>query len=371
MKSHTDIITRDLKPDDHNQVKLLAKKAFPSTQAPFVVPGEAGGLLAEVNGSVAAVSLLRVISLSGGRKAGFIAWLMTDPDYRGMGLASLLVKEHVEMLKSQGFDYIFTDVEGYNTGSANIFHSQGFERLSTISQLKKWSFLDLSRIWIRTGLIVDPGHFLWVFNEKARSISQNNQRLLAVMLNWMIAILAISLGGGLFLSGAPKFPAIEELVATVAGIALLFGIREGVMRLTLIKDIRSFEFRSWEGGLGISLIIAVLFGSLFPLPGNLYPKGDGWKIRNYRKVLGRAAVANTLTLSCIVLAASWTGLKTEIAFLQTLSFTLLFVGKPLLLFDTVVAIAPFDGFNATRLKEYNLAVWLLLTLLATGLFLFA
>jgi len=370
LSTQNKIKIRDLTPDDHKTVKQLAGKSFPATQANFVKPGDAGGIVAEVNGNIAAVSLLRIISLSGDRKAGFVAWLMTDPDNRGLGLASRLVKESVRKLESLECDDILTDVEGYNTGSANIFHKAGFNRLGLISQLQRWSLIDLFWIWIRTGFIVDPGHFLWVYGAQPRTLSQNKQRSIALILNWLFAVLALTLGGGLFLSGSLGLPGLPELFIIAFGIALIFAIREGAMRLVLCRENETFEFRVWEGGTGISLIIALLFGRLLPLPGNLYPAGDGWKTKNYRIKYGRAAIFNTLVLSVVILASSWAGSMTENIALQSLFNTLLFVGKPLLLFDTVIAIAPFDAYNATRLKNYSPTAWLLLSVLAIVIFLY-
>ncbi len=370
MTAQSKISIRDLSPDDDKTVKQLAVKCFPSTQANFVRPGDAGGIVAEVDGSIAAVSLLRIITLSGERKAGFIAWLMTDPDYRSLGLASRLVKESIRKLEKLECDDILTDVEGYNTGSANIFHASGFERIGLNSQLKRWTFIDLLRIWIRTGFVVDPGHFLWVYGARPRTLSQNKQRLITLLLNWLLAVLALTLGGGIFLSGTFGFPGMLQMFTLAFGIASVFAIREGIMRLVFRRQIETFEFRTWKGGIGISLIIALLFGRLLPLPGNLYPAGDGWKTKNYRKMYGRAAIINTLTLSVLILASSWAGSITENSALQSLFNMLLFVAKPLLLFDTVIAIAPFDAFNATRLKNYNVTVWLILSVLAVVIFLF-
>jgi len=136
LTAQSKINIRDLYPEDDDAVVQLADTSFPATQSGFVKPGIAGGIVAEVDGEIAAVSLLRIIPLSGDKKAGFISWLMTDPDYRGMGLASRLVEESSSRLKELKCEFILTDVEGFNTGSANIFHASGFERMGLLSQLK-------------------------------------------------------------------------------------------------------------------------------------------------------------------------------------------------------------------------------------------
>lgn len=54
--------------------------------------------------------------------------------------------------------------------------------------------------------------------------------------------------------------------------------------------------------------------------------------------------------------------------LEYLGLGLVFVGKPLLIFDTLVAIAPFEGFNGRHLRDYSRLVWLALSALAVVLF---
>jgi hypothetical protein len=46
----------------------------------------------------------------------------------------------------------------------------------------------------------------------------------------------------------------------------------------------------------------------------------------------------------------------------------LVIGKPLLLFDTVMAFAPFQSFNARRIYEWHRGLWAAAA--AIGVFLF-
>jgi len=147
---------------DGAPISALARTALPPTQSCFVRPGADGGLVARVYGKVAAAALVRVIGLPGGARVGVIAWLLTSPDYRGLALASRLVRAGVDDLYALGCECVVTDVEGHNTGSANVFHGNGFERLSPGAQLQRFGLLATLWLWLRTGLAVDPGHFLWV-----------------------------------------------------------------------------------------------------------------------------------------------------------------------------------------------------------------
>lgn len=364
-----DITVRDLTHDDRPSIAALAKRAFPATQAAFVQPSDAGGAVAIVDGKIAAASLVRVIRLPSGNRVGMIAWLMTDPAYRGLGLASRVVRASTAHLHELGCSAVVTDVEGYNTGSANIFHAEGFSRLGAWQQLKSWNPLDLVWLWLRTGLAIDPGHFLWATDKSADAgPSPWRARIGAIAMNAGFVVLALVLGGGLLLPGSGIMPAAVDILAILAGITLILLVREGCMRAAAGPGRHALEFRAWEGGWGMSLIINFLFGSVLPLPGNLYPKGDGWRTKDHSVALGRAAVASAVVLAGLVLAASALRTPETLLILDRIAWTVVVVGKPLLVFDTVVAVAPFEGYNARHLRDYNKPVWLSLAGIAIAVF---
>ena len=286
-----------------------------------------------------------------------IAWLLTSPDYRGLGLASRLVQASVEDLHARGCDAVVTDVEGHNTASANVFHGNGFVRLSPAAQFRRFGWLAASWLWLRTGLAVDPGHFLWVRDAAPAPPHQGFQRAGAALANVLLAGIALMLGGGLLLGGTPGLLAPSEWLALATAVVVLLGAREGAMRVTGAWLGQPLQYRAWEGGFGITLTIALLFGRLLPMAGGLYPPGDGWKYRDVLPQLGPVAVAGTLAVAVIVAAALVVRDPEVSGAMQQLAFALLFVGKPLLLFDSAVAIAPFTAFNARRIFDYNRLLW--------------
>jgi ribosomal protein S18 acetylase RimI-like enzyme len=369
-----DVLIRELRPEDRASVAAIAARAFVAMQAYFVVPSRSGGVIALVEGRPAAVSLVRVFNLPGGAKVGMIAWLMTDPEQRGLGLATKLVNESVRKLVEAGCTAIVTDVEGYNTASANVFHGAGFRRLGVSAQLKRWGAFDLFWLWLRTGIAIDPGHFTWVADPEPAAAAPDRAeptpvraRLLAIVLNALFALFALSLGGGLFLAGEAGLPDAPRTLAVFLGVAILLLARESAMRLAAGTGGPAFEFRAWEGGWGMSALIAIAFGRVLPLPGNLYPAGDGWRTRDHIARLGRSAVASALVLSALVLAAS--ALRPHsFAFIDEIARVIVFVGKPLLLFDTLVAVAPFEGYNARHLRDYHKPTWLAMSALGVAIF---
>ena len=362
---------RDLKDEDHGAITALARISFPLTQSRFVVPSEAGGKVVTINGNFAAASLLRIIDLPSGRRTGLIAWLMTHPDYRRRGLAGKLVKASTAQLQAQGCDDIVTDVEGYNSGSANVFFGEDYQRLSLWQQLNRWNPVDIIWLWIRTGFAVDPGHFLWVFRGQSERVRPWIRRLWAVFLNTFLGVLAFSLGGGIFLSGSPSVPTVLSAVAFLVGISTLLAAREIGMRLFSWFYEQPLEYREWSGGWAMSLLIAIGFGRTLPLPGNFYPPGDGWSTRHFQTLLGQGAMASTLLVACLVILGSFISETGANEWLTPFAMALVFVGKPLLVFDTLVAVAPFEGFNGRHLRDYNRLLWLALSAIAVIIFIWA
>lgn len=363
-----DIEIRDLSPEDYADVASLAAVAFPVSQSRFVLPGQAGGKIVTVDGKLVAASLLRIFKLPSGRRVGFIAWLMTHPQYRSQGLAAKLVAASTAQLRQQRCEAVLTDVEGYNTGSANVFRGAGYQRQSVREQFRRWNPLDALWLWIRCGYAIDPGHFLWVTDAQPGPPSSWRSRADAILLNTALALFALSVGGGLFLAGEVGLPSMATMAAFFVGVTGLLGVRELGMRLAAGWHGEPLEYRAWSGGCGMALLIGVGFGKTMPLPGNVYPPGDGWSMRDHRVVLGQGAIVSALLVAGLILAGSLVRGAAGGSFIGEVGLALLFVGKPLLVFDTLVAIAPFEGFNGRHLRDYNRAAWALLSLLAVGLF---
>lgn len=110
---------------------------------------------------------------------------------------------------------------------------------------------------------------------------------------------------------------------------------------------------------------------MFPLPGNVYPRGDGWRISNYKKVFGQGAVVSTLFVASLIMLGAFLQNNASSEFLRYLGLALLFVGKPLMVLDTLVAVAPFEGFNGRHLRGYNRLIWIALSGIAVILFVWA
>ena len=369
-KAADEVIIRNLQPEDHPAISALAKRSFSISQSRFVIPSKIGGKVITINDKLVAASLLRMTILPSGNKIGFIAWLMTHPEYRCRGLANKLVKSSTALLQLRHCDNIVTDVEGYNTSSANVFYRSGYRRISVWQYFSRWNLLDSTWLSIKTGLAFDPGHFLWVADAVPPQINPWREQTYTVLFNTLFAVFAFSLGNGIF-SDSRMIPSVQTVVAIFIAVGILLSVREIGMKIVAWLYKCSVEFRSWSGGWAISLLVALAFGNIFPLPGNIYPRGDGWSVRHYQGMLGQGAIVSNLFILCLIIMGSLLKNTASNEFLGHFALALLFVGKPLLVFDTLVAVAPFEGFNGRHLRDYNHLIWLVLSTIAVIVFIWA
>lgn len=360
---------RKFSADDWPALQAMARRSVPAPQDRFVSPTEEG-LVAVVDDSPAAAAFLRTFTLRDGRRVGNIAWLFTDPAFQGQGLAKSLMAASVARLKELDCHLILTDIEGHNTASSNSFAGNGFRRLGFADQWRIFGPIHLPRLWVKTRYAVDPGHFIWMRDADPVLPRPALQRAIAWGLNWLFALSASLFGAGLLsFNVALNRPAGTEAIALLLGVVLVFGVRETAMRMTAKARGWPLEYRIWDSAFLFAVPIAVLFGKLFPVPGGLYPRQDKWRFPDAQPALGLAAAAGTASVMTLVAAALSLSGGHAGEFLQTLASALLFIGKPLLLFDSILAFPPFSCFNARRIFDLHRGLWAGFALLAAILFL--
>ncbi|WP_045222064.1 GNAT family N-acetyltransferase [Desulfonatronum thioautotrophicum] len=357
---------RKISADDWPALQAMARRSFPAPQGRFIRPTEEG-FMALVENTPAAAVFLRTFPLRDGRRVGYIAWLFTDPAFQGQGLAKSLIAASVARLEEVNCRHILTDIEGHNTASAYSFAGNGFRRIGFADQWRIVGPANLPRLWMRT---VDPGHFIWMRDAIPVMPRPGLQRLSAFGLNWLFALIAVLFGSGLLsFNMALSQPSGLEALALLLGVVLVFGVREATMRMTAKAKGWPLEYRIWDSAFIFALPVAVLFGQLFPLPGGLYPRQDRWRYPDALPALGLAAVAGTASVMALVaLALAVSGMQVG-GFAQALAGALLFIGKPMLLFDSILAFPPFSCFNARRIFDLHRGLWAGFAVLGAILFL--
>ena len=359
---------RPIRAEDADALSRLARRAFPPTQAMFVGFSTEGYVIDGADGLAAAV-VLRVLDLPSGTRAGFVAWMMTDPDHQGRGLAPALVVRGIDRLEELGCTQILTEIEGHNTASMAVFRKLGFRRIGLRDEIRAFGLAGAARLRVRTSHALDPGHFLWLRDDGDEATSETRERLVAWGLNCGFALLALALGGGLLLPGPAGLPSVGDALALLLAVAAVLGLREAAMRAAARAWGLPVVFRAWQGGVAISAAIALAFGSLFPLPGSAYPREPGWRYPDALPALGAAALAGAGAVALAVALALWVVAALPGSVAAAFAGSVLFVGKPLLLFDTVMAFPPFQAFAARRIYDLNRGAWLAAATVGLVLFL--
>jgi ribosomal protein S18 acetylase RimI-like enzyme len=357
------ISVRRMGADDEEAMKALAGRVF-SPLASISFPRLPEALVAEQDGKLVGAVVLRIFYLPGEHKCGVMFWLMTDPEARGVGVGRRLVGSALRYFEEQGCTEVFAGVEGYNTSSANLFAGHGFTILSFGEQLRRYGFLGMFVLWLRTSHLGDVGHFLWVRPGQARPDNAPLQWWVGVVVSGVIFLVARWRSG--WLGGLEPEPALGVVFVVVT----LYGSREVVMQLAARLMRLPVRHRAWESAFPLSLGAALVLGVFFPVPGSVYPRQGSWRYRNLRSKLGPIAFAGTSA----VLIFAWTtwalgrfgGLSPEVdVWLRVARMA----GLMLAAVDVLLPFFPFISFNGRRTWDWNPVAWGVLVVAVLGLFL--
>lgn len=318
-------------------VRAQARQAFPNLVERIVFDLSPHTLVAERDGTLLGAIVLKIRTLRG-RQMGEISWLFTAPNARGIGAGQELVDAGLDYLVAQGVDTVYAIVEGHNTSSFKQFTNRGFVRLSPLTQVRRFGFT-LPLFWVRSGFAFAYGHFLYVRPATDPMstpwfhwlyVSGFHALMLALVFKWQVdlrfylqAVLALM------------------VLLIVRGLAML-----GTARWLGLRA----EFRAWEAGGLLSLLVA-LTGGLWMLPGSVYPIGDQWRYRDERRRLGIISFVGGL----VVLLALWsliplTPLAADlraVAVAPYLALAIVDVGLPFL-----------RSYNGSRVWQWNWLAWL-------------
>ena len=143
-----DIRLRDFRTEDYDALIELWKKAELGYKpkgrdrrekiADELERGIARFILAEFDGEL----ISSIIATQDGRK-GWINRVAVDPQYRGYGLAQLLVTEAEKILHEQGLDILTCLVEAENVASQKLFEKMGYVRWDGLVYYSKRRYKDV------------------------------------------------------------------------------------------------------------------------------------------------------------------------------------------------------------------------------------
>lgn len=346
----TDIHVRPMLAEEKKAVTAVMRRAFsPLQQLFFAWKGRT--LVAERDGQILGAVVLETFRLSGGRKGGIVLWIFTDPAVHGQGAGQALAESAVAYFEAEGCTDMFACVEGYNTSSSKLWATRGFGILSPGAQLRRYG-LGVLPMWWHTFHFIDLGHFLWTRPPAEQPDSPALQWWGTLIANILLTWLALWRQHG-FQEFRPLY-----LLAAPLWLLLFFGARTLAMFVTAKAQGMTLRYRAWESGFPLGVLIALVWGGFYPVPGSVYPTTDRWRYREWLPKLGPVALAGLLP----ALLLSW-GLWALGRFgdlsaaMQVWRNTGMLIGANLSLFDTLLIFFPLASFNGRRVWDWKPWVW--------------
>ena len=348
------ITIREMHSSEKKTVRNIAYKAFPFFMR-LLFFFEKHALLAVHNGAIVGAVLLKIFPLPAKERGGLISFIFTDPDAQGLGVGQKLTEAGISYLEDQGCVDVFAIVEGYNTSSSRLFSTRGFAQLSVFQQFGLYGIFTLP-LWFHTSHLFAVGHFMWVRTDKKTGGNPSWQVL------WTMLIHIISMQIVLMRTSSQWIFDPLSILAYSLTIILLLALRTGTMYIVARAAKTEVEYRMWESGLFLNLVINFTLGGFFHAPGSLYPKDPDWRYKETKVLLGKMALASSLCL----IAFSWL-LKIFLSFevfpiYEDYIDTAYMLTLIMLIIDILLPFFPVGCYNGQKLWNWNKAIWLLAAL---------
>lgn len=355
---------RLIKDEEKKEVRRLLRRCFPITEWwPFTFSDHT--LVALKDDKIVGCVVLKFYNIYKKGRVGFLEYIFTAPEVRGLGYGQKLVDASIRYFKENDCNEMITQVKGDNTSSSKLFSTRGFNILSPGQQLRRYK-LGIFGIWLKTKHLLAKGQFLWVRTE----IDKSDKPALQWWGNLIANIVVF-----FFFTLRPEILIqfnFQSCIAISAILLFYFSIRYLAMKITALKMGLSLRYYPIEDWFGMSFILALASAVWVPVPGNLYPKEKTWSYRDIVHKLGPSAFMGSLITSiltwCIFLTRFLLPYPSE--FLIWIDYAFL-VGADLAFLDTVFPFFPLEHYSGRRIYDWNKHVWAILAMVGLGTFIYA
>ena len=356
----TDVHVRPMLAEERKTVTAVMRRAFSPLQQLFF-SWKGSTLVAECDGQILGAIVLNTFRLSGERKGGIVLWIFTDPAMHGQGAGQALTESAITFFEAEGCTDMFACVEGYNASSSKLWATRGFGILSPGAQFRRYG-LGVLPMWWHTFHFIDLGHFLWTRPSAEQPDSPALQWWGTLLMHTLLIILALWRQHSI-----RELRPIYLLMAPL-WLLLFFGARSLAMRAAAKMQGMVLRYRAWESGFPLGVIIALVWGGLYPIPGSFYPTTDRWRYREWLPKLGPVALAGLLP-GLLLTWGLWAlgqfgGLSADALLWRNIG---MMVGGNLSLFDVLMIFFPFISFNGRRVWDWKPWVWVLCALATAAL----
>jgi len=268
----------------------------------------------------------------GSKKIGYVTYFFTDPAYHGRGIGSRLCGEGLAQMRKD-CDMLITFVRDDNAASWKNFEKRGFQRVPFMQMAHFFGVFGAIRLYFSTMFSMTVGYDFYVSSEEKLVVKENSEAQILVFL--ALNILLISL------------VSLDWLAAWA--LILVGWVAVGYVATLFTK--RKWRFRTTNGGLLISGLIATFVNGIYPISGNWYPETyeKSW---SFKRDLG----VNSLAVWVFLLAVNL--ISQDWHAVQTLTSALLvFKCLPLDVFKT---------YGSERVYSWNRGIYILMVVLTIG-----
>ena len=291
------------------------------------------------------------IQLIGGRRAGFIAALVSDREFRGRGVGKSLVDGAISWLEERECEVIYATADRYNSPSWNTFIHRGFSIYEFPQQLRNYR-LNFLRLWLVEFHFIGYGTFFLRW-DREEEIPRGRSEAWHFIAAW----LGLSLMLGMRALRMGETVSLLPLLIVVAWISLIAHElpQKMIGRLLGLET----DFKVWEPGLFLGSLFGAV-GSIFPVYGSTYVKQLDWRYDPRKSGMG-AFFAIGPFVSFVMASVFWVLSSTTRGFLAT-SGRIGFLTNLMNVFFNLIPLQSAGGlvWDGKKILTWSKAVWMIL-----------
>jgi GNAT superfamily N-acetyltransferase len=334
-------------PEEGSKTKAVARRVFGAGVSLLLSGKRKWGFYAHVEADVVGGVLLEKMSAT----EGLLAWIFVDPKAQGHRLGARLLETGMRAMDDEGLKTQFSLVRADNTASWNMFAKNGYTRPSVLRSLFGYSIKGFPKRFVYS---LATGYGTWVRDSAVRDagIHPRSRAVLKTLLFSLFVGAALSLFS---LRGIEFFWIGMAMVAGVTAVRLL-------VAYPIARASGPVRFDAPQGGIPLSVILALAFGSWWPTFGFFVPKQDIWRDREFATYNGLQAFATWMSLLLVYVA---TRHLLPVAFSAGLEIVL-----DLVIIYQVIPFYPFDGMDGAKVLQYSRILYAIGAVLSVGAIIF-
>lgn len=334
------IIIREMKKEEFNDVRILGRKSFRGFES-LIVPKPKDALVAVANDKIVGAVLYKFYNVKN-IKIGYIDFIFVDPSMHSLGIGKLLFDEVTSLLWKNNCNYISALVKDDNVASWGLLLNKGYKRLSFPQMINELGLLGaLNQYFVAPlGFAVGFEYYIIKNNEDIKFSKGNTSTQILGYLIMNTFILSLT-------PFAREVNFVNSLIGLlIIWIGLIFG---GYLGTFFSRE--DWEYRITDGGFIIHFLVSVT-GGIFPFVGNWYPKIYK-RDKKFKRALGITALFQWSFLLCLSYFP-YLGFE-SLNFSKTIAIPLSFI--------FAIPFYPAESYSGARVFKWNKLLYALMLIL--------